>query len=209
MRPQRLVLRRRGWGFALFNWKTRTFSQRPVDVFRPKRNGSSLESQRLFGSPIIAGHKVTFFSSVCCSAGPGEYTTTVKLKRAALKKPASYHPVLLPNVPATFDLDVAPPSAHHKRYTMFNLRDGTGGYEIYAAAAPTGPWSEVAAGGVPKCASTPYPCHSFVLHPELSPKSKLVVSYLVPGYGPGNTSKHPYPHEPLRHVVISSVPCSC
>ena len=198
-----------GWGYALFNWKTRKFSQPPFDVFKPKKNAFPLADQRLFGSPVIVRHKVTFFSSVCCSAGPGEYATTVNLTRAALRNPASYRPVLLSNVPATFDLDVAPRSAHHARYTMLNLRGGKGEYDIYAAAKPTGPWSPVASGVVPKCDSSPYPCHSFILHPELSPSSRLVVSYFVPGYGPGNASKHPFPHDPLRHVVLASIPCSC
>jgi hypothetical protein len=198
-----------GWGFALFNWRTRTFSQPPVDVFRPKRDGSLLDSQRIFGSPIIVGKKVTFFSAIFGGAGAGVYTTRVNLARAALKNPASYRPVLLANVPATYNLHVAPRARHHARYTMLNLTGAGGQYDIYAAAAPIGPWSKVAAGALPKCARAPYPCHSVILHPELSPAGRLIVSYLVPGYGPGNASKHPHPREPLRHVVVSSIPCHC
>jgi hypothetical protein len=199
--PSRWYFATVGWGFALFNWRTRTFSQ-PIDVFPPQPDGSSIDSRHIFGSPIVVGNKVTFFSF-----GSGEYTTTVDAALAALRNPASYQPVLLPNVFAT--QDVAPPTARHARYTMLSLAGSKGEYIIYAADTPTGPWSEVGTGALPKCDSAPYPCHSFALHSELSPTSRLIVSYHVPGYGPGNASKHPYPHEPLRHVVISSIPCSC
>jgi hypothetical protein len=206
--PSRWYFAAVGWGFALFNWRTRTFSQRPVDVFPSRRDGSHLDSQRIFGSPIISGKKVTFFSSVY-GAGAGSYATTVKLSLAALRNPASYRPVLLPNVPVTFNLHVAPRAAQHARYTMLSLTGPRGEYVIHASSAPTGPWSNVAAGVLPRCGRAPYPCHSVLLHPELSPRSRLVVSYFVPGYGPGNASKHPHPREPLRHVVVASIPCSC
>jgi hypothetical protein len=198
-----------GWGFALFNWRTQKFSQKPYDVFRPKSDGSALPSLQSFGSPIIVGKRVTFYSWVCCSAGSGVYSTTFDLSLAALKNRASYKPKIMPSVAGTFDLNVAQKSGKHSRFTMYNLRGNKGQYDIYAASAPTGPWSKVASGGVPRCDTSPYPCHSFALHPELSPASRLTVSYHLPGYGPGNPSKHPYPHEPLRHVVQSSIPCTC
>jgi hypothetical protein len=198
-----------GWGFALFNWKTRKLSQTPVDVFRPKPDGSALGYEQFFGSPIIVRNQVTFFSWTCCAAGSGVYTTTIALNPSALTNPASYQPQLVPNVPATFDLNVAPRTRNHDRFTMYTLTGTKGEYDIWVASAPTGPWSNVAAGALPRCATAPYPCHSIALHPELSPASQLVVSYHVAGYGPGDPSKHPYPHEPLRHLVMSSIQCSC
>jgi hypothetical protein len=47
------------------------------------------------------------------------------------------------------------------------------------------------------------------LHPELSPAGRMNISYHLPAFGPGVATKHPYPREPLRHVVTSSIPCNC
>jgi hypothetical protein len=197
-----------GWGFALYNWKTNRFTQAPYDVFRPKKDGSKLRSDFYFGSPIISGNKVAFFSWKCCGAEGGVFRTTVDLKVAALKKPGSYSPKRVPNVPATYDLSVAARSKTHSRYSMYNLRGDKGQYEIYTASAPSGPWKKVASGTLPRCNKSPFPCHSIILHPELSPKGRLLVSYHLPGYGPAIAKKHPYPKEPLRHVVMASVPCN-
>ena len=98
-------------------------------------------------------------------------------------------------------------STAHSRYTMCVLTGGQ--YNIYAASAPAGPWSRVASGTLPRCKGSPGTCHSITLHPELSPASRLLVSFHLHGYGPAIASKHPYPHEPVNHVVLVTIPCNC
>jgi hypothetical protein len=44
------------------------------------------------------------------------------------------------------------------------------------------------------------------MHPELSPKGKMIMSYFVPGYGPGIAGKHPYPNHDLGHDVWAEIP---
>jgi hypothetical protein len=127
----------------------------------------------------------------------------------ALKNPASYEPKLVPDLPRTYNLSVSRPSKTHAKITMYVLRGGKGEYEIYAAPAPTGPWSQVASGQLPRCDTSPLPCRSFALHPEISPAKRLMVSYYLHGYGPGIATKHPAPNQPLPHAVMASIPCAC
>jgi hypothetical protein len=39
----------------------------------------------------------------------------------------------------------------------------------------------------------------------MSSSSKLLVSYYLPGFGPGMPKAHPYPKAPLGHVVMAWV----
>ncbi len=203
------VYRPEGWGFTEFNFKTNKFTIRPYTVFPATPNGASISSSQFFGSPIVANGQVTFFSWACCGQGSGVYTTTLDATLAALKNPDSYIPQPVPSLPPTFNLNVEPPSKTHSQFMMYQLAGNGGQHNIFAATNPTGPWSQVASGQLPWCGNSPLPCNSFALHPELSPAGRLIVSYHLPGYGPGVATQHPYPHLPLRHVVLASIPCNC
>ena len=199
-----------GWGFALFNYRKQTFSVRPTDVIRAPRSGAELPHTEMYGAPIVVGHNVTFYSWECCD-GPntGVYATTVGANAAALKRRASYVPKRLPSLPKTYNVYVGRRSKGHPQFTMYVLTDKRGEYSIYTAASPTGPWSQVDSGALPHCGKRPDSCNSMALHPELSPPGRLVVSYHLANYGPAVASKHRYPHDPLRHVVTASIPCTC
>jgi hypothetical protein len=193
-----------GWGFAEYDWKANKLSVPPVDVFPAVKTGAAIPASKFFGSPVVAGNTVTFFSTTCCAPGSA-YTTTIAANVAALKDPASYVPQPVLGLPATFTLSVAPPSPSQPHLTMY-WADGTrGGYRIFTATDPSGPWSQTAAGTLPRCSTSPAPCNSVYIHSELSSSSQLVVSYYLPGYGPG-IAAHPYPHAPLDHVVWASIP---
>jgi hypothetical protein len=198
-----------GWGFTRYNWKTNKFSQQPTDVFRPKTDGSLFDRKKMFGEPILKGNKLTFYSWQCCSVDGGIYQTTVPATVAALSKKASYSPQRVTNLPATFGLSVTRKSKTHANFSMYVLTGTKGQYDIYSSPAPTGPWTKTISGTLPRCDTSPHPCHSLILHSELSPAGRLLISYHLPAFGPGDPSKHPYPKEPLRHVVMASVPCNC
>jgi hypothetical protein len=89
---------------------------------------------------------------------------------------------------------------------MYQMAGTKGQYKLLKATKPTGPWSKLGAGTLPKCNSSPGQCISVELHPELSTSSRMLVSYYLPGFGPGVPNKHPYPHAPLGHVVMAYVP---
>jgi hypothetical protein len=198
-----------GWGFSLFNYKTQRFTLKAKDVIKAKATGEGMPSEKMYGSPLIHGDKVTFYSWKCCTTGTGVYSTTVPANAAALKNPASYVTKLVPSLPGTYNIHAARKSKYHNKYTMYVLTGERGEYGIYTATAPQGPWKGVATGVLPRCNTSPVPCHSMALHPELSPAGRLIVSYHLSGYGPGIPTKHPYPYEPLRHVVQASIPCKC
>jgi hypothetical protein len=200
-----------GWGFALFNYKTQKFTLKPVNVIKPKQSGAEMPQRNMYGSPLIVGNKVTFYSWSCCDEGSdfAVYNTTVDATTAALRNPASYVLQPVSSLPATYNLHAAPRSKNHSKYTMYALTGNKGQYAIYAASNPQGPWTRAATGALPRCNTSPVECHSMALHPELSPAGRLIVSYHLAAYGPGIPTKHPYPHEPLRHVVQASIPCSC
>jgi hypothetical protein len=196
-----------GWGFTLYNYKTNKFTMQPYDVFKPTPDGAEIAPKQFFRSPIIKNGKVTFYSWQCCVSGQSVYTTTMSATVAALKNPASYSPTAAGDLPGTFNLTVSPPAAGHTKTTMYVLAGNKGEYEIYASAAPTGPWSKVGTGQLPRCADAPSGCNSFGLHPEISPAKHLIVSYYLPGFGPGIATKHPSNQQ--AHVVIASLPCNC
>jgi hypothetical protein len=200
--------RAEGWGFTLYNYKTNKFSMKPYAVFPASSDGGSVPTTGIYGSPIIRNGKVTFYSwGGCCSSG-NVYTTTVNATLSALKNPDSYVPKLSSGLPHTYNLSVSQPSKTHANITMYVTTGAQGQYSIYAASAPTGPWTNVASGQLPRCQQAPVPCRSFALHPELSPAKRLVVSYYLFGYGPGIATKHPA-SQPMPHPVTASIPCAC
>jgi hypothetical protein len=198
--------RAQGWGFAEFNWKTRKFTVPPVDVFPAARSGAQLPLAQFRGSPIIANGKVTFYASTCCNSGSKVYTTTLAAKGATLKKRGAYTSKVLSGVPPASLMHVAPKSSTQHHLTMYQMTGAKGQYRLLTASVPVGPWKYVKSGSLPRCGSTPVMCNSVAIHPELSTASRLFVSYYVPGYGPGIPKKHPYPHAPLGHVVMASLP---
>jgi hypothetical protein len=195
-----------GWGFTEYNWKINKFSVGATDVFPPATNGAATPRARWFGSPIIADNKVTFFSVTCCKPGI-VYRTTVAASVAALRKPGSYVPTPVSGLPAALLLHVAPPSRTQPHLTMMQVVDTRGKYAIYTAATPTGNWTKKATGSLPRCLTSPGRCgDSVYLHPELSTTSRMVVTYYLPGFGPGVATAHPYPHLPLWHTVAAYLP---
>jgi hypothetical protein len=166
-----------GWGFTLYNFKTNKFTMKPYAVFPPSTAGTAIPSSEVYGSPIIRNGKITFYSWDFGSESRGIYATQVSANVTALKNPASYAPVLMPDLPESYNIHVVPPAKGHTKITMYMLRGSDGEYELYSASAPKGPWSMVGSGQLPRCEQATVPCRSFALHPELSPAMRLMVSY--------------------------------
>jgi hypothetical protein len=87
---------------------------------------------------------------------------------------------------------------------MYQLTGASGSYRLLRAPQATGPWTVEASGVLPGCSSAPRPCSSIHVHPELSSASEMIVSYWLPGYGPG-VAGHPDPTDELNHVVMASL----
>jgi hypothetical protein len=193
-----------GWGYALYNWKTNRISTGPVDVIKPSTSGAKLVDYKRFGSPIVSGNNVTFFSYTCCSPG-SVYTTTLTATAASLSNPANYTPHQLSGVPTSFSLSVAGKSPTQPNLQLVEFTDTKGKFAVYTAPNPGGPWKRRATGVLPGCAKSAQSCYAIFSHPELSNAGGLMVSYYLPGYGPG-VKGHPYPHPPINHLVLAAVP---
>jgi hypothetical protein len=199
--------RAESWGFALFNWKTSRFTVAPVDVRPPAKSGVGLAASLFHGSPVIDGGKVTFFSSDCCHQASHTYTATVAAKVAALRKKSSYTLKIIPGLYPAPIQTVVRPSKSQPHLTMYQYVDSLGRYRLLKAKKPAGPWTLLGQGVLPKCNNkAPRQCVSVALHPWLSTSSKMLVTYYVPGYGPGIATKHPAPGGALGHVVMAYLP---
>jgi hypothetical protein len=194
-----------GWGFALYNWKTNKFTQAPLDVFKPQRNGAAIPLTRWYGSPIVVGKTVTMYTTTRAPLWI-DYATTLPATAAAFKKIATYASTPMA-APGTFLLSVSPRAKYQPEFTMYMSTDTAGGYQILTSATPRGPWASAAIGSLPRCSTSPQICTSFAIHPELSSKANLIVSYYLPGSGP-TIAAHPDPgnHPNFGHIVWASIP---
>jgi hypothetical protein len=199
--------RPQSWGFAEFNWKTNRFTVAPTDAIPAKKNGAAIPQKRRFGSPIVLNGKVTFFSNTCCASGSKVYTaTTTGTSPKALRKVKSYTVKPVNGLASAPTIAVVPKSKTQPHLTMYRLAGDKGQYNLLKAASPSGPWKKLSSGTLPKCNNSPGQCISVSLHPALSTSSKMLVSYFLPGFGPGVPKQHPYPHPPLGHVVFAYIP---
>jgi hypothetical protein len=194
-----------GWGYAWYNWQKNKFSVPPFDVFKPQRSGAGLPLGRMYGSPVVVGKTVTLYTFTMAPQWL-EYATTIPTSIAALRNVASY-PAQALSMPPTFLLSVAARSKYQTAFSMYMSTNTAGGYNILTAPAPKGPWTVRASGTLPKCAAGPQPCTSFAIHPELSTKSKLIVTYYLEGSGPTIPGHPNSQHRPnFAHIVWASIP---
>jgi hypothetical protein len=190
------------WGFVLYDWRTNKFSSGPYDVFPASKKGTAVPLYAQFRSPVIDGGKVAFFSAY----GTKMYTTSVSPSISALRNQSSYKPKEVAGLKASVVWSIVSKSKTQNHLTMYQMKNTKGQYTLLKAPKPSGPWTKLGSGTLPRCSNAPSKCNSFALHPELSTSSKMLVSYYLPGFGPGLPKKHPYPHSPLGHVVTAWLP---
>jgi len=68
----------------------------------------------------------------------------------------------------------------HKLAMVVESTFRDGGYTVYEAAAPTGPWTVTGSGQVPDPCGPDYGCYAFTGHPELSTPGNLMLSWYSP-----------------------------
>jgi len=191
-------VRAEGWGYALYNWRKKKLDK-IVEVFKPKKDGSAIPPQRIYGWPLFAGGKLFMFSSQCtssyvnCTAGSvGVVTLT---SAAALDNPSSY---ALKQMPTDGSSLWTPLAISVGKYPggmrLIETTSITGAYKLFSAAQPTGPWHLERSGTLPGCPSEKRFCFALEGHPDLSSATSLVVSYHDPDSGP------------FGHIVVSAIP---
>jgi hypothetical protein len=189
-----------GWGFVLYNWRTRRIVDGPDDVFAPSKSGSAISSDQLFVTPAFDRSTLTLFSSQCnapfggCAAGL-VWFVTMPATIAAMSNPASYQLQLLPlDLPATWAAMSVSVNRYPAGWRLIELTSIWGTYKTFSASGPTGPWHLLRSGTLPGCPTQTGLCWTPQGHPELSTRTQLFVSYSKPDAGPGG------------HIVISTIP---
>ena len=193
-----------GWGFMEYNWTTNQISSPPTDVFPAASSGAALAGSLIFASPILYQNEVTFFSGTCCSPGY-VFRTPVAANLAALSNPSSYVRHAIAGLPAAISSTVSMESYSPLKLQLFQLTDLHGKFAVFKASSAAGPWTREATGTLPGCANSPngpVPCSSAFGHAELSTSAQLLVSYYLPGFGPGRAG---HPSSALSHVVMAAI----
>jgi hypothetical protein len=82
-------------------------------------------------------------------------------------------------------VSVADYRAAGRRLVLVEQTDIGGGFTVYDARDPAGPWRRIMSGRVPCRAGSGYAnfCRAIIGHPELSTGTQLVLSYFNPGAG--------------------------
>jgi hypothetical protein len=176
-----------GWGFMEYDWQTNTISVPPTDVFAPATSGAALANEDSLGSPVIVNGSVTLYSTTCppksiLCAGGGVFAVTMPATTAALETKANY-------VPQKIDTDGS--VAWHPLFVnvgvypsglkLVEQTDLGGGFTVFSASTPAGPWVPEMSGVIPGCQSVPNGfCYALIGHPEISSASELMISYYDP-----------------------------
>jgi hypothetical protein len=195
------VSRAEGWGYLLYNWRTRTIVQGPADVFPPPTSGALFPPARIFGSPHVENGTITLFSSQCdemelviCRRG-GVWSTSMPATTRALSNPASYKvtPLALASSEAWQPLS-ASVGHYGDEVRLVEMTTIVGNYRIFTAPNTGGPWHLARSGQLPGCPTRTGFCLALEGHAELSTASQTYVSYKDADSGPGG------------HIVISALP---
>jgi hypothetical protein len=195
-----------GWGFALYNWRTRKLT-RVVDVFKPTSNGAAMSPSKTYGDPIFVGGNplfpngaVTMYSSQCsklyvqCTAGRVS-TVTMPATVQAMSQAKSYHvQQSLTDGSSSWTPLAISVGLYPSGYRLLETTSIGGNYKLFSAPQPTGPWHLVRSDKLPGCPSRKRFCFALEGHTELSTASSLVLSYHDPDSGPGG------------HIVLSMIP---
>jgi hypothetical protein len=175
---------------------------RPAVVFEVP-GGQQLPPQWTLGSPVFAGGYLYLFGS--CAAGHGCGAAGVFVART-LARPAWWDDAFAYRywTGSGWSSDPASASSVLRRTSPLAISAGdytadghglviveetsvTGGFSIWQAAAPAGPWRRIGGGRVPCTpSSTKSPgglCRALIGHPELSTGSELLISFFNPGDG--------------------------
>jgi len=190
-----------GWGYMLYNWKTKKIDHGPVDVFKPGKKGAKISLSKIYSSPQVNKGVVTMFASACvthksvgCAKG-NVWVVSTKATTGALDKPSSYKPTLLKTDGKS---NFQPLSISVGRYgnvlRIVALASITGAFRIYTAPTTGALWKLTKSGTLPGCPAHTGFCFALEGHPELSTASKTFVSYKNPDSGPGG------------HIVVSAIP---
>src|SRR5262249_55334845 len=196
-----------GFGLAEYDPATGTLSNNAI-VF----SGMNMvwgAAAKLLGSPVFSGRYLYLFGPTCTALAHGGCATgtlfeaRVPATPRAWSDPLNYrwHSSDVPGswtpdpVAATSIITGATPAAVRAaampaagpQFTRADQPDTSGNSSLYEPPAPAGTWHPVMSGRVPCRPGVGLLnfCRAIIVHPELSTRTQLVLSYFDPGAGPG------------------------
>jgi hypothetical protein len=187
------------WGYMLYNWRTKKIDKGPVDVIKPKLDGSPIPPDKIYGQPIVNAGKLTLYSSRCtvffidCTAGRVGAVTLPATVSGLSKAATSPLTQLLTEGAAGWTPLAISVGKYPDGYRLLETTSIAGKYRVFFSASPTGPWRLSRSGTLPGCPNGKKMCFALEGHPELSTPGMLYVSYKYPGTAGG-------------HIVVSAIP---
>ncbi len=190
----------------------------PTGVFN-SAGGLSLPPQQVLGSPLLPGDGYLYLFGSCladaadalttgCGAGGVFLVRTVALP-SYWQNPLTYQywtgqgwspdeaaaRTLIP-AGGPIGVSVGDYAADGHGLVMVEQTSLSGAFQAWQATSPTGPWHRLLTGQVPCTRGTQHGpdalCRAVIGHPELSTRSKLLVSYFDPGDNHVDVSAYPW-----------------
>lgn len=189
-----------GFGVVPYDPLTNSLGQ-PVYVFT-STGGQNLPRAEQLGDPVFYGGYLYVFGSQCLSSFFGVCISgEVLVARAPAAQglwqdPSAYQwwtgsgwspdysdaGNLIPAA-TPVAISVGNYSSVGHGFALIAESDVAGGFQVFTATSPTGPWSLLQTGRVPNssdCNAGEFGCYALVGHPELSTGSELLLSYFDP-----------------------------
>lgn len=203
-------------GFGLVAYDPASNLLGPTVLVFGSTAGLELPPQQQLGSPIFAGDGYLYLFGYCRAGAPpgcgrGEVFLARTVARPAYwQNPLTYRywtgrswspdeAAARTLIPADHPsgISVGDYAADRHGLVMVEQTGLAGGFQVWQARSPAGPWRRIGTGTVP-CTRRPADgpdglCRALIGHPELSTRSDLVISYYDPG---------------ASHVAVSAYPWS-
>jgi hypothetical protein len=177
--------------------------------------GTQLPPQQVLGSPVFGGDGYLYLFGFChASAPPAGCGGRVFLART-IAQPGYWQTPLTYEywtgsgwssdeaaagtlIPAgrPLGISVGDYAADSRGLVMVEQTSLAGGFQVWQAGSPAGPWRRIRTGQVPCTKSaqrgTDGLCRALIGHPELSTRSQLLISYFDPGNSHVDVSAYPW-----------------
>jgi hypothetical protein len=190
-----------GFGLAEYNPARHTLSD-DVTVLDGVGLDTGMSATPL-GSPVFSGPYLYLYGSTCTAPRAGRCAGTMVQARvpadpAAWSDPLSYQwrsagpsgqwtsdaaaatSIIAGSKPS--GVSVADFAAIGRRFIMVEQTGIGGDFTVYQSSSPAGPWKKITSGRVPCQPGAGYAnfCRAIIVHPELSTRTQLVLSYFDP-----------------------------
>jgi hypothetical protein len=186
------------YGIAEYNPTTNTFLARTTVLSTP---GAQLPAAQILGSPVFSGGFLYLYGAECTSGFAGvcatgsTYAARVPANSQSWRSSTAYlwytntqgglsdDPAdarnVIPSAPAA--VSVHDFSAVGRGFDAIVQKDLAGGFEVWQASTPAGPWTRRSTGTVPCSGGAGNDlCRALTGHPGLSTTSQLMISYFNP-----------------------------